>query len=178
MGITWLLPNVTNPSCVGNYASIVNYPFPGRGMGKYRKAQARPGVFINSAQHHCQVWKGVQPHCSVGTSAPSMLPNSTRGGLQICATSRCKQGLTICLCVTEWHHGSCGSIRWRTCQHHDRQHAQCWCLQLATSVAGAQAVAAQGEGSVSRGLKQAPWGTTVHFLRATLLGCHCSQWAL
>ena len=141
-----------------------------------REAQVRHGIFISSTQHCHQVWKGVQPHCSVGTSAPSPLPNSTRGSLQTCGTSRCKRGLAICLHVTEWCCGSCACITWEAHQHHDRQCAQHWCPWPAASVAIVQAVAAWGEGSVSRGLKQASGGPTVHFPRVTPLGCCHTQW--
>ena len=120
----------------------------------------------------------VWPHCGVGTSMPSVLPYSTRGGLQTCATSRHKWGLAIHLHTTEWCHDSCTFIRSGACQCHDRQCAQCWCLWPAASVSSAQAVAAQGEGSVSGGLKWGPRGPTVHFPRATSLGCHHSWWSL
>ena len=178
MRVTRLLPYVNNLSHVSNYASTANCPLPSRGMGKHRKARVRHGISINSTKHHCRVWKGVWPNCCVGTSMTSTLPNSTRGSPQTCATSGCKWGLAIYLHATEWHCGSCTSIRWVACQHHDRQHAQCPCLWPASSVASVQVVAAQGEGSVSRGLKWGPGGPAVHFPRATLLGhCH-SQWAL
>ena len=55
---------------------------------------------------------------------------------------------------------------------------QCWSPQLAPSAASVQAFAAWGEGSVSGGLKRGPKGPTVHFPRATPLGCHCCWWSL
>ena len=120
MGVAWLLPNVNNPSYVSDYASTANYSFPCGGVVKHRKAQVRHGVFINSTQHCCWVWMSVWPHCGVGISMSNMLPSSTRCGPQTCVTSRCKWGLAIHLCTTEWCHGSCAyqirgmSAPWQT----------------------------------------------------------------
>ena len=155
VGITWLLPNINNLSCASDHASTANYPFPGRVMRKHGEVKARPGIFLDSTQHCHWVWKSVWPHCSVSTSLPSLLPNSTGGSPQTCATGGCTWGLAVCLHMTQWCHVPATSIKQRAHQCHDRWCTQCGCLQLAPSAANMQAVAAWGEDSVSRGFK---WG--------------------
>ena len=102
----------------------------------------------------------------MGISPPSPLPNSRGGSLQTCATGKCKHGLVIHLHTAKLHPIPCAFIEQRAHQHHDGWCTQHGCLQLASLAADMQTVAAQGQGSVPRGLKWGTSGPTVHFLRA------------
>ena len=50
------------------------------------------GIPFDSTKPHFQVQKGLWPHCSMGTSLPSPLPDSRGGVPPTCATSRQKHG--------------------------------------------------------------------------------------
>ena len=94
---------------------------PRQWSGGCQKVPTGDGVPPNCTEHCHWIWEDLQPCCSMGTSTPSLLHNSSRCGKQAHAAHGWQHWLGVCLCPIEL-----GSVTHTSVQHGPHQHHGWW----------------------------------------------------
>ena len=107
---------------VSDYADTTGHPLPGDGVGRCQKALMGHGIPPNCAKHCHRTQEDLQPCCSMGTSMPSLLHNSSRCSMQAHAAHGWQWQLGVHLHPIEIGPVTLTPVQHGPHQHHDRWH--------------------------------------------------------
>ena len=97
VGVTWLLSSGNKSPHVSDHAGTTEHPFSGEGIRGHWEALTGHDIPSNHTKQCHWIRKGLWPCCSIGTSMPGLLLNSSGGGPQIHVAGGWKSWLGICL---------------------------------------------------------------------------------